>query len=85
MADLTDAEEKWLKRVQRALDACPSDRIGFYTTGDPCVTAYRLPEVGDLDDNEPMWSNRDFCMIVHDADARLGELNFPSLVHSTAG
>lgn len=79
MAELTDAEKKWLKRVQRALDACPSDDIGFYTIGDPNVVLYRVPE-GDFID-----AMTDFCVAVDEADAFLGDLNFPRQVASTAG
>ena len=79
MAELNNAEKKWLLRVQKALDDCPSDRIGFYTIGDAGVQLYDLNRVDGADDQ------RDFCLIVAGADAELGELNFPNLVHSTAG
>jgi hypothetical protein len=79
MAELNDAELKWRKRVQRALDACPSPDIGFYTIGDLDVVLYRVPE-GDFSD-----AHKDHCIMVDDADAGLGELKFPRSVHSTAG
>ena len=79
MAELTEAEAKWLKRVQRALNACPSSDIGFFTIGGKDVTLYRRPEV-DFSDGRS-----DFCQLVDRADARLGELYFPEQVHSTAG
>lgn len=84
MAQLTKTEEKWLTRVQRALDACPSPTIGFYTIGDYDVKVYRKPRGGDLEDND-LRSDKDFCTIVDDADAELGALDFPGQVHSTAG
>ncbi|MGP1691115.1 MAG: hypothetical protein ACTS6O_01285 [Giesbergeria sp.] len=34
---LTQAEKKWLADLQSVLDACPSDRLGAYTVGDPYV------------------------------------------------
>ncbi len=80
MAELTKAEKKWVARVQRALDACPSDDIGFYTIGDPQINLYRMPE-GDFADVD----YSDFCIAVDDADALLGEINFPNNVASTAG
>lgn len=76
---LTPEETKWIKRVQRALDACPSDDLGFFTIGDKDVTVYRRPN-GDFADHCD-----DFCTTVQDADANLGFLTFPREVHSTAG
>jgi hypothetical protein len=77
---LTPDEKKWLKRVQRALDACPSLDIGFFTTGDNDVSVYRRP-VDDFIDMD----RGEFGSNVDDADARLGELIFPNNVHSTSG
>lgn len=85
MAELTDAERKWLKRVQRALDACPSEDIGFYTIGDYDLEVYRKPESGDLGDDCFARDTPDFCRLVQDADAHLDSLKFPNQVHSTAG
>lgn len=34
---LTQAEKKWLADLQAVLDACPSDRLGAFTVGDPDV------------------------------------------------
>lgn len=79
MAELTKEEARWVKRVQKALDACPTDRIGFYTIGDVGVTLYDIERVKGENDQQ------DFCQMVENADAELGELNFPNLVHSTAG
>ena len=79
MTDLTKRESAWIKRVQKALDACPSDDIGFYTIGDPDVNLYRVPEGDFIDDD------RDHCVMVDDAAAGLGSLKFPRGVHSTAG
>lgn len=76
---LTPAETKWIKRVQRALDACPSDDLGFFTIGDKDVVVYRRPP-DDFTDHMG-----DFCTAVQDAEAELGALKFPQDVHSTAG
>lgn len=84
MAKLTSQEERWLARVQKALDACPSKTLGFYTTGDNSVAVYRKPPddfCGVMDGNLSM----DFCQAVEHGDAGLGFLNFPTNVHSTAG
>ena len=76
---LTPEETKWIKRVQRALDACPSEDLGFYTIGDGDVHVYRRPPDDFVD------HDGDFCVIVQEAEAELGEFRFPQDVHSTAG
>lgn len=81
MAKLTTAERKWLAEVQSVLDRCPSDRIGFFTTGDCTVYTW------DTDKTDEVNNHRcDF----HDAvkKERAGfsvSLNFPAQVESTAG
>lgn len=83
MSELTPEEAKWLKRVQRALSACPSNRIAFYTTGDNNVTAYDRDKQDAIDAAYDDLS--EFCSAVDEADANLGELVFPGQVASTAG
>ena len=79
---LTKAEEKWVRRIQKALNECPSDRLGFYTIGDRDVFIYDKSKGVDESASE---SGRDFCQEVEHLDAGLGELLFPTEVHSTAG
>ena len=79
MATLTPKEEKWMRRVQKAIAACPSADIGFFTTGDHSISVYRILEDDFID------SEKDLCVAVNDAEADLGELHFPHNVHSTAG
>lgn len=85
MAEITQAELKWLIRLQKVIDACPSKRLGFYTIGDSEVVLYdktRDDEINAISDS----SNKDFCVIVDELDAGFGvQLVFPSNVHSTAG
>lgn len=81
---LTKEETVWLKKLQKLLDNPPSDRMGFYTTGDPTVTVYDHTwetSIHRLMDN----GNYEFGNAVDAYDARLGELKFPNCVHSTAG
>lgn len=79
---LTPEEEKWVKRVQRALDACPSNRIGFYTIGDARVTLYDKSKDAEIQAG----GERDFGQLVDAADADFfRDLRFPSLVHSVSG
>lgn len=85
MAEITRAELKWLLRLQKVIDACPSERLGFYTIGDSEVVLYdktRDDEINAIADS----SNKDFCVIVDELDAGLGVvICFPSNVHATAG
>lgn len=37
---LTKAEQKWVEEMQGVLDRCPSERLGFYTIGDPVIHLY---------------------------------------------
>jgi hypothetical protein len=77
------AEKKWLKDVQAVLDRCPSDRLGFFTIGDPDVTVIDQPETDKYERaNNP---GGDYCNTVEKAGTCLGRLNFPANVHSTAG
>lgn len=84
--DLTVKEKKWVERVQKALNACPSKRIGFYTIGDNDVMLY------DKDKEEEVWEhlnsvkNSDWCKSVDALDAGFeATLIFPNPVESTAG
>lgn len=87
MSDLTTEELKWIKRVQRALDACPSDRMGFFTIGDRQVSIYNKSleaKIEEAFDNAPGCA--DWCNAVDHVDADFdATLTFPNLVHSTAG
>ena len=40
MTEFTKEENRWVRRIQKALNECPSDRLGFYTTGDKDVTIF---------------------------------------------
>lgn len=77
---MTSEEKKWVKRLQKVLNECPSDRIGFYTIGDPTVSLYDTNANDEIDRLDI-----DFGLAVHELDAYLGEIIFPSCVHSTAG
>lgn len=82
---LTKEETRWLKQLQKVLDACPSDRLGFYTVGDPVLTVYdkSLEEQIEtfMDYNQPC----EFGCAVETIGARFMELKFPAHVHSVSG
>jgi hypothetical protein len=81
---LTKAEAAWLKKVQKLLDNCPSDRIGFYTVGDPSVGVYDCSKEDAIHATLDGGSG-EFANAVDDNDAWLGSLDFPRAVHSTSG
>ena len=84
MSALTPEEAKWLKRLQKVLNECPSDRIGFYTTGDPCLAVYdrtKEQQINEAHDEHGV----EFCGAVAMMDADFTTLDFPAHVHSTAG
>ena len=35
---LSAAEKKWVNRLEKVLQSCPTDRIALYTIGDPNLT-----------------------------------------------
>lgn len=82
---LTEAERKWLKDVQRVLNRCPSTRLGFYTIGDREITVIDQDETNSFEELNGWGDKADYCTLVNKAETRLGELDFPNNVHSTAG
>jgi len=86
VSDLTKEEAAWIKKVQRALNSCPSDRLGFFTIGDTDVQIYDKEKSVQIDRiYDGNKGTADFCFCVSEAEANLGCLKFPSLVESTAG
>ena len=85
MTKLTRLEKQWLDALNKLLAECPSDRLGFYTTGDAMVYVYNRQQEDAI--NALMDENKasDFCLAVNDRKAGLGIITFPSNVHSTAG
>lgn len=81
---LTKEEQAWLNKIQKLLNKPPSNRLGFFTNGDCDVAVYdrtldaEIQESHDADGGE-------YSSAVDRCDARLGELMFPSQVHSVAG
>ena len=85
MGNLTPEEIKWLRRVQRALDACPSQRIGFYTIGDKDVSLYDKSKDDEVNEFMDAHSRSDYPAAVEASNADLGTIIFPNQVHSVAG
>ena len=85
MAEMTKEERAWVKKLQRLLSNPPSDRLGFFTVGDRDVTIYDCTKDQEINDYHDTKETGEFCGAVDHFDARLGELIFPSGVHSTCG
>lgn len=84
MAELNDAERKWLKKLQKVLNECPSKRLSAYTIGDDTIDIYDnsfeseiLGKIGVV--------YKDWYDVVADFDAHLISIKMPFPVHSTAG
>ena len=83
MSELTKEEAAWLRKLQKCLDVCPSERLGFATTGDPSVMVFdrtKEREIYAIMDA----GKGDFMPVAEDLDAELFLLRFPASVHSTA-
>lgn len=77
---ITAAERAWIKKVNKVLAECPSDRLGFYTIGDPDITVYDKTFDPEIDKH-----GGDVGVAVNELDCGLDTVLFPSNVHSTAG
>ena len=76
---LTATETRWLKKLNKLLAECPSNRLGFFTTGDANLSVYDKTDEAGFD------TSIDFPMAVELADALLGFVYFPSNVVATVG
>ncbi|EAA4446372.1 hypothetical protein DPE66_10105 [Salmonella enterica subsp. enterica] len=85
MATLTKQEKAWVKKLNKLLAECPSNRIAFATIGDCDVTLFdvtRYGEICDLVDKE----HDEFIPAALRIGAAFNEfLTFPNQVESTAG
>lgn len=84
IARLTKAERAWLKQLQDVLSACPSNRLGFYTSGDRDVTVYdrRLDPAIETIEGDGFST---FGQAAYKAHAVLGSAVFPANVHAVIG
>ncbi|MHD0451524.1 hypothetical protein ACY2EW_08595 [Serratia nevei] len=86
MAKLNKKERAWLNELQEVLNRCPSERLGFYTIGDPQVVVYDRSKEDEIDHLLDIQASGDWCGCVLKAGANFDEwLDFPAVVHSTAG
>lgn len=84
-AKLTTAEKAWVKKLNKLLAECPSDRIGFATIGDSDVFMFDLTRYDEISRklDRGGW---DFMPAAQHIGASFDEvLTFPARVESTAG
>ena len=85
MATLTKQEKSWVKKLNKLLAECPSDRIGFATIGDSDVFMFDLTRYDEISSklDRGGW---DFMPTAQHIGAKFDEvLTFPANVESTAG
>ena len=83
-APISKEEKAWLRKLERLLMSPPTGRLGFYTIGDFGLTAYdrtRDDEMNAAQDARDV----DFCQVVDELGARIGEVRSACQIHSTAG
>lgn len=84
MAKLNKKERAWLDELQEVLNRCPSERLGFFTIGDPRIYVYDRSKDKEIDAHQDR-NGRDFCHSVDALNAGFCDLDFPAAIHSTAG
>jgi len=78
---LTKEEKVWVKKVNALMNKCPSERLGFYTIGDPVVGIYDRTHQDEIDDE-----GGDLIDIIHrEGWDAIEEINFPSSVQGVCG
>ncbi|EAX1415045.1 hypothetical protein CRR83_06060 [Salmonella enterica subsp. enterica serovar Schwarzengrund] len=85
MATLTKQEKAWVKKLNKLLAECPSDRIGFATIGDSDVFMFDLTRYDEIISklDRGGW---DFMPAAQHIGAKFDEvLRFPANVESTSG
>lgn len=85
MATLTKEEKAWVKKLNKILADCPSDRLAFATTGDCSVTIFNRPQYDAICDEQDR-NGGEFISAAQRIGALFDErLDFPNQVESTAG
>ena len=85
MATLTKQEKAWVKKLNKLLAECPSDRIGFATIGDSDVFMFDLTRY-DENSSKLDRGGWDFMPAAQHIGAKFDEvLTFPANVESTSG
>ena len=83
MSELTAAERKWIKKLQKVIDECPSERLGFYTIGDNNICMYDAEKYDELDLGN---IDDDLVFVVRAYDLDFDTyINFPNNVEGACG
>lgn len=86
MSKFTKEESLWLSDLQALLKKCPSNRLGFYTIGDPTVVVFDAEVAKQFEaQNSHLSEQMDYAELVDAANGRLGSIDFPNNVHATRG
>lgn len=86
MSKFTKEESLWLSDLQALLKKCPSNRLGFYTIGDPTVVVFDAEGLNRFEaQNGHLCEQIDFGEMIDVASARLGSIDFPNNVDATRG
>jgi len=84
MSTPTKEEKAWMKKVENLLMNPPTERLGFYTTGDADLTVYDKTHDPEIDLMQRV-EEEDFCVCVERFGAEIGVIRSASNIHSTAG
>lgn len=83
---LTAAEKQWLKKLQTLLRACPSTRLGAYTTGDASLAIYDKPVFDGFRSRDGGHRDqRDDVQVHEELGTVLGHITMPFQVDGVAG
>lgn len=82
---LTSEEKKWLKKLQKVLNECPSNRMESFTIGDNNIVIYDI-SANDSEEAENLArDSNDWCNVVDATGTELATILFPFAILSTAG
>jgi ribose 5-phosphate isomerase len=82
---LTSDEQKWIRKLQRVLNECPSNRMSSFTIGDSNITIYDISADKSESAHNIARNCNDWCNVVEDTGTKLAVIKFPFSVQSTAG
>ncbi|WP_340621854.1 hypothetical protein [Xenorhabdus siamensis] len=80
MSVLTLKEKEWLDQLQKVLDECPSERLGFYTVGDNYLSSYDLTHYEEIS-KQVNETGKSWSRVVYELQAEFSYfLKFPAPV-----
>lgn len=82
---LTEKEAAWLKRLEKVLMACPTDRLECYTIGDNDLKFYDKNVYNAHEETRGFREEQDVGAACEDCGAHLGTVNSNFWIVSAAG